>query len=47
MTDKPAILDVMALSPLQQGLYSLAGLTDSEEGADPYFIASGRADICM
>ena len=42
--DKPAIADVMALSPLQQGLYSLAGLTDSEAGADPYFIAMA-ADV--
>lgn len=42
--DKPSISDVMALSPLQQGLYSLAGLTDSEAGADPYFIAMA-ADI--
>lgn len=42
MTDAPAILDVMALSPLQQGLYSLAGLTDG--GADPYFIAMA-ADV--
>ncbi|CAM3402845.1 amino acid adenylation domain-containing protein [Mycobacterium frederiksbergense] len=40
----PAIADVMALSPLQQGLYSLAGLTDSEAGADPYFIAMA-ADV--
>lgn len=39
-----AILDVMALSPLQQGLYSLAGLTDSEAGTDPYFIAMA-ADV--
>ncbi|WP_304116510.1 amino acid adenylation domain-containing protein [Mycolicibacterium bacteremicum] len=44
MSDKPAIVDVMALSPLQQGLYSLAGLTDSEAGADPYFIAMA-ADV--
>jgi len=42
--EKPAIADVMALSPLQQGLYSLAGLTDSEAGADPYFIAMA-ADV--
>lgn len=42
--DKPSIADVMALSPLQQGLYSLAGLTDSEAGADPYFIAMA-ADV--
>lgn len=39
-TGKPTVTDVMALSPLQQGLYSLAGLTDS----DPYFIAMA-ADI--
>ena len=44
MSDAPAIVDVMALSPLQQGLYSLAGLTDSEAGADPYFIAMA-ADV--
>ncbi|MGW0160490.1 amino acid adenylation domain-containing protein [Mycobacterium sp. NPDC003323] len=44
MSQTPAILDVMALSPLQQGLYSLAGLTDSEAGADPYFIAMA-ADV--
>ena len=42
MSEAPAILDVMALSPLQQGLYSLAGLTDG--GADPYFIAMA-ADV--
>ena len=50
MSDAPAIIDVMALSPLQQGLYSLAGLTDSEAGADPYIIAmaadvSGALDV--
>ena len=46
--DKPAIEDVMALSPLQQGLYSLAALTDfgeeGEPGEDPYVIAMA-ADI--
>ena len=42
--ERPTITDVMALSPLQQGLYSLAGLTDREAGADPYFIAMA-ADI--
>ena len=42
MSDAPAIVDVMALSPLQQGLYSLAGLTDG--GTDPYFIAMA-ADV--
>jgi mycobactin peptide synthetase MbtF len=38
------IADVLALSPLQQGLYSLAGLTDREDGADPYVIAMA-ADV--
>jgi mycobactin peptide synthetase MbtF len=36
--------DVLALSPLQQGLYSLAGLTDGDDGVDPYVIAMA-ADI--
>ncbi|WP_319449118.1 MULTISPECIES: amino acid adenylation domain-containing protein [unclassified Mycobacterium] len=36
--------DVLALSPLQQGLYSLAGLTDREDGTDPYVIAMA-ADV--
>jgi mycobactin peptide synthetase MbtF len=44
----PAIEDVLALSPLQQGLFSLTTLRDSEEGdigdADPYLIAMA-ADI--
>lgn len=44
----PAIEDVLALSPLQQGLYSLAGLTDfgaeGEPGEDPYVIAMA-ADV--
>ncbi|MEH3129445.1 MAG: amino acid adenylation domain-containing protein [Mycolicibacterium neoaurum] len=44
MSDAPAIVDVMALSPLQQGLYSLSGLTGSEAGADPYVIAMA-ADV--
>ncbi|MGK2902802.1 MAG: amino acid adenylation domain-containing protein [Mycobacterium sp.] len=44
MSEKAAITDVMALSPLQQGLHSLAGLTDSEAGADPYSIAMA-ADV--
>jgi mycobactin peptide synthetase MbtF len=39
-----AIEDVLALSPLQQGLYSLAKLTDTENGVDPYVIAMA-ADI--
>ena len=44
-TETPiAIEDVLALSPLQQGLYSLATLTDSENGVDPYVIAMA-ADI--
>lgn len=40
----PGVEDVLALSPLQQGLYSLAGLTEGDEGADPYVIAMA-ADI--
>ena len=39
----PGIEDVLALSPLQLGLYSLAGLTD-DGGADPYVIAMA-ADV--
>ena len=39
-----SIEDVLALSPLQQGLFSLAKLTDSENGVDPYVIAMA-ADI--
>lgn len=39
-TDSPPVIeDVLALSPLQQGLFSMAALTDREDGADPYFIA--------
>jgi mycobactin peptide synthetase MbtF len=41
---RAAIEDVLALSPLQQGLYSMAALTDLEDGADPYTIAMA-ADI--
>jgi mycobactin peptide synthetase MbtF len=43
---KPAIEDVMALSPLQHGLYSLAVLNDgdADAGEDPYVIAM-TADI--
>ncbi|OFJ51267.1 non-ribosomal peptide synthetase [Mycolicibacterium grossiae] len=46
----PGVEDVLALSPLQQGLYSLAGLTDHEDGTDPYVIAMaadvhGRVDV--
>lgn len=40
----PGVEDVLALSPLQQGLYSLAGLTEGDDGADPYVIAMA-ADI--
>jgi mycobactin peptide synthetase MbtF len=40
----PGVDDVLALSPLQQGLYSLAGLTDGDESPDPYVIAMA-ADI--
>ncbi|MGH3675905.1 MAG: amino acid adenylation domain-containing protein, partial [Mycobacterium sp.] len=41
---RAAIEDVLALSPLQQGLYSMAALTDHEDDADPYTIAMA-ADI--
>ncbi|MUL83655.1 MULTISPECIES: non-ribosomal peptide synthetase [unclassified Mycolicibacterium] len=40
----PGVEDVLALSPLQQGLYSLAGLTEGDDRADPYVIAMA-ADI--
>jgi mycobactin peptide synthetase MbtF len=40
----PAVEDVMALSPLQQGLFSMAALTDGTDGADPYVIAMS-ADV--
>ncbi|BBX38265.1 non-ribosomal peptide synthetase [Mycolicibacterium mageritense] len=44
----PGVEDVLALSPLQQGLYSLAGLAradeDADAAADPYIIAMA-ADI--
>ncbi|WP_166905373.1 non-ribosomal peptide synthetase [Mycobacterium sp. DL440] len=40
----PGVEDVLALSPLQQGLYSLTGLTEGDDGADPYVIAMA-ADI--
>jgi mycobactin peptide synthetase MbtF len=43
-TRHDAIEDVLALSPLQQGLYSLAGLTDGDDAPDPYTIAMA-ADI--
>ena len=39
-----SIEDVLALSPLQQGLFSLSKLTGSENGVDPYVIAMA-ADI--
>lgn len=42
--ERPAIEDVMALSPLQQGLFSMAALTDESGDADPYVIAMA-ADI--
>jgi len=44
VSNTPAIEDVMALSPLQQGLYSLASLNAGEAGDDPYVIAMA-ADI--
>ncbi|MGV0805658.1 amino acid adenylation domain-containing protein [Mycolicibacterium setense] len=40
----PGVEDVLALSPLQQGLYSLAGLTEGDAEADPYVIAMA-ADV--
>ncbi|MCV7336300.1 amino acid adenylation domain-containing protein [Mycobacterium senegalense] len=40
----PGVEDVLALSPLQQGLYSLAGLTADDGGPDPYVIAMA-ADV--
>lgn len=43
--ERPAIEDVMALSPLQQGLFSMAALTDAEsDDTDPYVIAMA-ADV--
>ena len=39
-----AIEDVMALSPLQQGLFSLAAMSDGDDYVDPYVIAMA-ADI--
>ncbi len=44
MTPSSAIEDVLALSPLQLGLFSMAALTDAEDGIDPYVIAMA-ADI--
>lgn len=41
--DPPVIEDVLALSPLQQGLFSMATLSDGRE-ADPYVIAMA-ADV--
>lgn len=42
----------MALSPLQLGLYSLTGLTDDDDAADPYVIAMaadvvGTVDVAL
>lgn len=39
-----SVEDVLALSPLQQGLFSMAALTDQQDGADPYLITMA-ADI--
>lgn len=44
MSAPPGVEDVLALSPLQLGLYSLAGLTEGDDGADPYVIAMA-ADV--
>lgn len=51
--ERPAIEDVLALSPLQQGLFSMAALSDTESGdADPYVIAmaadvAGPLDVAL
>jgi mycobactin peptide synthetase MbtF len=51
--ERPAVEDVMALSPLQQGLFSMAALTDAgSDDADPYVIAMaadvvGRLDVSL
>lgn len=37
--ERPAIEDVMALSPLQRGLFSMAALADAQTDEDPYVIA--------
>ncbi len=42
---RAAIEDVMALSPLQQGLFSLAKLTAGEDGADDPYVIAMAADI--
>lgn len=41
---RPTVEDVLALSPLQQGLFSMATLTEGTAAADPYVIAMA-ADI--
>ena len=41
---RPAIEDVMALSPLQRGLFSMATMADVESDEDPYVIAMA-ADV--
>ncbi len=41
--ERPAIEDVMALSPLQQGLFAMTALTEAHD-ADPYVIAMA-ADV--
>ncbi len=52
-TDKPAIEDVMALSPLQQGLFALTTLAGAGGAShDPYVIAmaadiSGELDVAL
>ena len=37
--ERQAIEDVMALSPLQRGLFSMAALADAETDEDQYVIA--------
>ncbi len=42
---KVAVEDVMALSPLQQGLFSLSKLNSGEDGADDPYVIAMSADI--
>ena len=42
---KVAVEDVMALSPLQQGLFSLSKLSSGDDGADDPYVIAMSADI--
>jgi mycobactin peptide synthetase MbtF len=42
---RPAIEDVMALSPLQQGLFSMAILADVDSGDDDPYVIAMAADV--